>query len=396
MKRILITKYEEKLFCGLFEDRKLQEVLLEEKDNPSLLGNIYIGKVSRIVSNINAAFVDIGIGEDCYYPLDGAVHLFCSSKASKKFSVGDEIIVQVSQEGQKRKHPTLTSAIEFKSKNLILTLGKKGVGLSSKIPAERKKKIRQQLEEVLGGLSLTEEKIQAGLLVRSSGVELTDSELREEAKKLLEESRRKLELWSHRKAFSCLFAQEEEYLSYLYGLSHGSYEEILTDLPEVKEKLEEKGLPLRFYQEEGWPLIKLYSIREQIEAALSARVWLKSGAYLVIQVTEALTVIDVNTGKNTGKKEKKELLRRVNLEAAKEAARQIRLRNLSGIILIDFIDLHEKEIEEELLNCMKEYVREDPNKVQVYDFTRLRLMELTRKKIRKPLWEQVKNSGKSS
>ncbi len=391
MKKVLITDYEDKLFCGLFEERKLREALLQGKEKSAALGNIYIGKVSRIVSNINAAFVDIGIGEDCYYPLEKQKHLHCKSgRSGDKLSVGDEIIVQVSQEGQKRKHPSLTSAIEFKSPDLIFTLGKKGVGISSKLSDKKKRSIRQKLEKVLENCLLEKESQEGGLLVRSSAADRTEKELQEQAEMLIRESRQKLELWKHKKCFTCLWSAEEQYLSYLYGLSSGSYQEIVTDLPEVKEKLEEKGFTVRFYQDPLLPLARLYSVREQIEDACKEKVWMKSGAYLVIQVTEALTVIDVNTGKNVAKKSKEETLLKVNLEAAGEAAAQIRLRNLSGIILIDFIDMHDKEAEEKLLAYMREAVKEDPNRVQVFGFTQLRLMEMTRKKVRKPLWEQLR------
>lgn len=391
MKRVLITDYENKLFCGLFEERKLREAVLQGKEKSVALGNIYIGKVSRIVSNINAAFVDIGTGEDCYYPLDKQQHLHCrNGRTREKLSAGDEIIVQVSQEGQKKKHPSLTSAIEFKSPDLIYTMGKKGVGISSKLSDKKKRRIRQQLEECMKACLSEEEIEEGGLLARSSAGERREEELREQAEKLIRESRQKLELWKHKKCFTCLWSAEEQYLSYLYGLSSGSYQEIVTDLPEVKEKLEEKGFSLRFYQDALLPLSKLYSVKEQIEAACREKAWMKSGAYLIIQVTEALAVIDVNTGKNVAKKSKAETLLKVNLEAAREAAEQIRLRNLSGIILIDFIDMHDKEAEEKLLTYMREAVKEDPNRVQVFGFTQLRLMEMTRKKVRKPLWEQLR------
>lgn len=392
MKRVLITDYEDKLFCGLFEERKLKEAVLQGKEKSVALGNIYIGKVSRIVSNINAAFVDIGTGEDCYYPLDKQKHLHCrNDRTREKLSVGDEIIVQVSQEGQKRKHPSLTSAIEFKSPDLIYTIGKKDLGISSKLSEKKKRNIRQQLEEVMKDCLSEEELEEGGLLVRSSAAERTKEELQKQAESLLRESWKKLELWKHRKCFSCLWSAEEQYLSYLYGLSSGSYQEIVTDLPEVKEMLEEKGFSIRFYQDALLPLARLYSVMEQISDACRERVWMKSGAYLVIQVTEALAVIDVNTGKNVAKKSKAETLLKVNLEAAREAADQMRLRNLSGIILIDFIDMHDKEAEEKLLAYMKEVVKEDPNRVQIFGFTQLRLMEITRKKVRKPLWEQLRD-----
>jgi ribonuclease G len=389
MRKILITSYEEKIVCSLCDDRKLMEVLLLKKENPSILGNIYIGKVSRIVSNINAAFVDIGIGEDCYYALDKEKPLYVSKHSKKGLCAGDELIVQVSQEGQKRKHPTVSSQIEFKDRALILTAGKNGVGISSKLSPEQKKKMRLTLEVVLNS-KLTGESHEYGFLARTAAGKLETEELRACAENLLDETIKQTEIWKHRVCFSLLQEAEKEYISYIAEQTPGSYQEIVTDIPEVKEELEEKGYTLRFYQDKLLPLAKLYSIEEQIATACSERVWLKSGGYLVIQPTEALTVIDVNTGKNTSKKNKQEAIRKVNFEAAEEAARQMRLRNLSGIILIDFIDMYEKNEEKALTDYLKEKVKEDPCKVQVLGLTKLRLMEITRKKVRKPLLEQVK------
>ena len=126
-----------------------------------------------------------------------------------------------------------------------------------------------------------------------------------------------------------------------------------------------------------------------MQEALREKVWLKSGGYLVIQPTEALTVIDVNTGKYERKSKMEDAFLRTNLEAAREAARQMRLRNLSGIILIDFIDMAQEESRRRLIEALRAFLREDPVKTDFVDITRLGLAEITRKKVRKPLWELV-------
>lgn len=136
-------------------------------------------------------------------------------------------------------------------------------------------------------------------------------------------------------------------------------------------------------------LIKLYRIEKTLEEALNKKVWLKSGGYLVIEPTEALTVIDVNTGKYAGKKNLRDTIMKINLEAAEEASRQLRLRNLSGIIIIDFIDMEMEEDRKRLLKKLAEWCGRDPVKTTVVDITKLNLVEVTRKKIRRPLYEQV-------
>ena len=172
---------------------------------------------------------------------------------------------------------------------------------------------------------------------------------------------------------------------------------IITDDPQIYNSLEhylkENDLQnlskLRLYQDDLLPLYKLCRLEQEIDLATSRQVWLKSGGYLVIDPTEALTVIDVNTGKYSGKKLRRETLKTINLEAAKEAARQIRLRNLSGIILIDFINMENKENQKELLAFLESRLFADPVKTRLIDMTKLELVEITRKKVYKTLKEQI-------
>ena len=172
---------------------------------------------------------------------------------------------------------------------------------------------------------------------------------------------------------------------------------IITDDPQIYNSLEhylkENDLQnlskLRLYQDDLLPLYKLCRLEREIDLATSRQVWLKSGGNLVIVPTEALTVIDVNTGKYSGKKQRRETLKTINLEAAKEAARQIRLRNLSGIILIDFINMENKEDQKELLAFLESRLFADPVKTRLIDMTKLELVEITRKKVHKTLKEQI-------
>ena len=191
------------------------------------------------------------------------------------------------------------------------------------------------------------------------------------------------------------------YLTSILGTRSENLKEILTDDLELYEQIREfltEEMPkdvekLRLYEDCHFPLKALYRLEKGLSDALSARVWLKSGAYLVIEPTEALTVIDVNTGKYTGGKDKQAAVLKINREAAKEIARQLRLRNLSGIILVDFIDMDQAEEKEELLALMRELLKKDPMKAAAVDLTELGLMELTRKKQKKTLMEQAKECG---
>ena len=189
-----------------------------------------------------------------------------------------------------------------------------------------------------------------------------------------------------------------EYLDLIKGARAGELEEILTDSREVYEKVQtylegfqpEDLDKLTFYQDKLQPLYKKYPVEASIDEALRERIWLKSGGYLVIQMTEALTSIDVNTGKYDGKKQSEETFLKINLEAAKETARQMRLRNLAGIIIIDFINMKKEENNEYLLSEMREFLRQDPVLTVLVDMTPLGLVEITRKRTRKTVAEQMK------
>ena len=208
-----------------------------------------------------------------------------------------------------------------------------------------------------------------------------------------------LKIYRYRACFSRLHRGIPGYGNALLG--HGAdkkTEEIITDDPGLYEELKrldekEDGIfsgKLRFYEDPLLSMKKMYRLEFCLERALKSQVWLKSGGYLVIQPTEALTVIDVNTGKNEGHKKKSETIWLTNREAAKEIAFQMRLRNLSGIIIVDFIDMEEKEKKKELLLFLADCVKTDPVKTDVVDMTALNLVEITRKRVRKPLHEQIK------
>ena len=162
------------------------------------------------------------------------------------------------------------------------------------------------------------------------------------------------------------------------------------ELKEYLEAYQREDLGrLTFYTDALLPLGKLYSLENAFEKALGKNVWLKSGGYLVIEPTEAMTVIDVNTGKYSGRKNMQDTIYKINMEAADEIGRQLRLRNLSGIIIVDFIDMEREEDRKTLLAHLGDVVSNDPVKTTVVDMTALNLVELTRKKVRRPLHEQV-------
>ena len=247
----------------------------------------------------------------------------------------------------------------------------------------------------------------AGQSVHSAGAPLpanTEKPAADDLAPLIREAqaliRQAAALWQNagmRTCYSCLYRPESGYLTEIRDTPQEQYEEILTDDPALYEEIRaflERSCPqafsaLRLYQDSAVSLRNLYGLPAKIREACGKRVWLKSGGYLVIEPTEALTVIDVNSGKYTGKKGTRDTFRLINREAALEIARQLRLRNLSGIILVDFISMEKKEDEKELLQLLSAELKKDPVKTAVVDMTPLGLVEITRKKVRRSIYEQL-------
>ncbi len=393
MDKLIITRWNNRVLTALFSEKEILELGLEEKS--SILGNIYIGRISRIVKNLNSAFVDFGEGQTGYYSLeDNPVSLPAQQNKmaaipSRDLRGGDEIIVQVAKEAIKTKDPVLSANLNFPGKFVVLTSGKKSISFSAKIHDKTwKDQLRPQLEELLQGSS--------GIIVRTNGYQ-QEAEILTEARDLLKNYENVLDAANYRTCGSVLYQAEPEYLNSLKSSHAGSLEEILTDQEDVYQIIknylgryqpEDTG-KLRFYQDPLLSLASLYSLKSIMDQACQKRVWLKSGGYLVIEPTEAMVVIDVNTGKYSGKKNQADTIRMINLEAAREICHQLRLRNLSGIIMIDFIDMKEEADKALLMEHLRCYAALDPVKTTVVDITQLNLVELTRKKGKKPLWEQL-------
>ena len=288
---------------------------------------------------------------------------------------------------------------------MLLTTGNRQLSASGKLSAEEKqrlkaivseqeKQLRSETEATTGG-----DRSSAGFgwLIRTNAGG-RDAELIWKDQQIL--YRQYTELMEHaqyRTCGTCLLRRPQGYLARLSDLYEADADRIMTDDTGLYQELtaylriwQPEDLDrLVFYEDHLLPMEKLYALERRLSEALQERVWLPCGGYLIIQPTEALTVIDVNTGKYSGKKLRRETLKTINLEAAEEAARQIRLRNLSGIILIDFINMENKEDQKELLAFLESRLFADPVKTRLIDMTKLELVEITRKKVYKTLKEQI-------
>ncbi len=423
MNRYVITTEtiggQEYRISALYDEKKrMIEALpqkLGEEDRPAV-GNIYIGRVENVVKNLNAAFVKISPTQNCYLSLEDVKHPVFTKKISgekKLLAAGDELLVQVVREALKTKEPAVTTNLSMTGTYAVLTSGNRKMSVSQKLTKDVRRHYKELLTQWLS------EENGYGVIIRTNAGDVPEETVHIEIEELKRTYAQLAETARHKTCYSLLYREESAAMKHLRDLRHDCLEEIVTDdgalfaeickrygIPEerlttggsvpvpVDTVVADCGVRICHYRDELLSLSALYGVKSQLEAAFRERVWLKSGAYLVIQPTEALTVIDVNTGKNIAKKDAQENFLKIDQEAAVEIARQLRLRNISGIIVVDFINLVSEAAREELVRTFRAALKSDPIPAQLIDITKLGLVEVTRKKVRKPLFESFEISSK--
>ena len=404
MIRIISTKINGRLVSALTDDFDIKEFKISESTDGEVsfnIGDIIVGRVENIVKNINACFIEIFPGVQAYLPLTPDMKIiYANGKPGGTPVIDDLILVQIAKLPTKTKSYSLTTDFTFIGKYAVLKPNLDKIHLSSKYREEADfTEIKSRFMSV-GEKFATE--TGAGGVIRKSALNLSDKELEDTLYDLYVKFVSIINRGKHGVKYERIFKEIPEHLSLIRDNCE-KIEKIMTDdeetYNEYKEYLKEfseKDLnKLFFYKDEMMSLSALYSINTTLEKTLSKRVWLKSGAYIVIEYTEALTIIDVNSGKAiTGKSTNTETFMKINLEAAREIADQLRLRNLSGIIIVDFIEIP-KSRGKELINAMEDFLKEDSTKSNVADITKLGLMELTRRRTGKPIHEiLIDNSTK--
>lgn len=412
----LITRRENQVLSFLMHGSRAIEihsdVYEKELSDTVALGDIYIGRIQNIVKNINAAFVELTPGNVCYLPLEDIKHpIYTKKGASAKPQAGDELLVQVMREGIKTKAPAVTTNLTLHGKYLLLTTGNLQLAASGKLPVEEKQRLKALVSEQEKCFVPESERTDAnaagnndvpfrhfGWLIRTNAGGKDAELILKDQQMLYHQYTDLLGRAQYRTCGSCLLRRPQGYLARLADLYEADAGRIMTDDADLYQELAdylkvwqpEDLSRLSFYEDRLLPMEKLYALERRLQEALQERVWLPCGGYLVIQPTEALTVIDVNTGKFEGGKKKEAAVLKVNKEAAVEIAHQIRLRNLSGIILVDFINMETSASNEELLALLNAKLREDPIPTRLVDMTKLQLVEITRLKKEKPLSEIMK------
>lgn len=403
--KLVITAVHNREMALLLKGNRLDFAVVLEKNR---IGSIYLGRVKDVVKEISACFVEIEGGEICFLSMkDSTTPFLLNRPFDGRLKEGDLLPVQLTREPQKTKQASVTAHISIKTSYFCLVLGSQRIGYSAKLAADEKAILAESLvsmgysvdgmlnQDYFQLMALMQPKV--GLIVRTQAKEYCNS-----AEKLSDALQGAVAQWNtclkrilHSSCYTCVYEEKKQLRAYWESeLPISQYTEIVTDRPDIYDKLREEyassDMNLRFYKDASFSLEKLFALETKLDQALSKRIWLKSGGYLILEYTEAMTVIDVNSGKYEAKRgcvEETAVL--INRQAAEEIARLLRLLNLSGVIVVDFINMKLEENNKELMQYLCKLVQKDPIVTKIIDMTKLGLVEITRKKVRKTLREQL-------
>ena len=388
---LVITQKNDVVYYGYFSDGNPIELYCEKKQGESLLGNIYAARVERVAEGIGGAFLELSDGNKCYFPLaKNKQPVKLSPGHEDRLYGGDIILVQIVKDAVKTKLAVADGNISLTGKYFVLTLSDKRSGISKKIQNAVE---RQRLSDILAPF-LSEN---YGIIARTNASGTDTAVLEKELSMLINQYRELMRKAKIAPGKTLLYRDPPHYITIGQDLPKNKLDFIITDQQDIYDELknyfdahsdEENKRKITFYDDD-YSLYQLYRMDHHYEKAIEKLVWLKSGGSLVIEQTEAMVVVDVNTGCVTkGKKQTDNLFFQMNCEAAGEIARQLRLRNLSGIIIIDFINMKKKDQQEELMQLLRNECAKDRINTRVIDMTGLNLVEMTRSKVRRPLHEQ--------
>ncbi len=395
---INVTPWEARV--ALLEDRVLSELYIERTKDRGIMGNIYKGKVVKVLPGMQAAFVDIGLEkaaflyvtdvsggiedyEEMGFPgIEMPTYFNPSSQIEDLLSEGQEILVQVSKEPLGTKGTRITSHITLPGRYLVLMPTVDHVGVSRRIKDEKE---RRRLREIIQAIKPPS----SGFIVRTASEGAEPDEVRNDMEFLLH-------LWSNiqkkreNSTAPCLIHNDlTMILRVIRDILSPQINRIVIDSKEESENIISfinTYMPKQKYEiilyEKNEPIFDAYGIEMEIDKILGRKVWLKSGGYIVIDMSEALVAIDVNTGRYVGKRNLADTILKTNLEAAKEIAYQLRVRNIGGIIIIDFIDMEREGDREKVVQALEEAIKKDRQKTNIFKISELGLVEMTRKRTR--------------
>ncbi|MDQ2650446.1 MAG: Rne/Rng family ribonuclease, partial [Actinomycetota bacterium] len=366
-------------------------------DVAQIHGNIYLGKVQNVLPGMEAAFVDIGTPKNAVL-YRGDVHFDADEVEGKRngapkieqmLKAKQTIICQVTKNPIGAKGARLTQEVSLPGRFVVLIPNSSTYGISKRLPDDERKRLRAILDRA--------KPAQHGVIVRTAAEGVTNQEIEDDVRRLLDQWNQIEELAKRSQAPALLYREPDMAVRAIREEFNNDYRGVVIDDRELYEAMRdyvssispELADRVEYYDPdvEDLPLYEKFHVHEQLHKALDRKVWLPSGGSLIIEHTEALTVIDVNTGKNVGTSSLEETVFRNNLEAATEIARQLRLRDVGGIIVVDFIDMEIRPNRDEVVRVFREALARDKTRTQVFEISELGLCEMTRKRIGEGLLE---------
>lgn len=377
MNVIYIDGLSVKTRTALKENGELTEIIYESNEGFEP-GNIYVGRITKVLKG-QFIFIEIGDKRTAFLQPDiNKESAIFNEKGKIRIKEGDSILVQLSKPAVDEKGAVVTTRLNFTGRYSVLIANDCGIGVSKKIRNEEKRnELKKLASEILpDGF---------GLIMRTCCEDTPVKDIIDEIETLKNNAEKLIEKAKYIKPPMLIYEEISAAARAVRDLSSLGDTEIVVNNKDIIDTLRmQTGIETITYYDNPDPMFHYYGIESAIEKALHRRIWLKSGGYIVIDYTEAMNVIDVNSGKMTGK-HLKDFALKVNLEAAEEAARQIRLRNLTGMIIIDFIDMDSQEDIERVSKRLKECIAKDRITTSLVGMTSLGLMQLTRKKVGLPL-----------
>ena len=386
MIELIIDKNKDVKTIAAVENGKLVEIYEENEENKNARneGNIYLGIVKDIVPGMQAAFVDIGTEKNSFIhvkdvipQVDEKIEKRIDAKIKDVIKSGQKILIQIQKDSNDKKGARTSTHIKLTGKYIVLMPKTNIVTISQKVVNEKE---RERLLKIVK-TSLPEN---TGAIIRTAAENKTEKDLVDDLKQLISKWKKinsKFEKGENKKQL--LFKSPSIIEKLILDLPENKIEKIVVnnqkESDEIKEILTETDENIKIEIEKN--LLEKYELAKQIEKSKQRKIWLNCGGFITIDQTEALVAIDVNSGKFTGKSTLEETVYKVNYEATIEIAKQLRLRDIGGIIIIDYIDMQKQENKDKIENLLKECLKQDRAKTQVEGFTKLNLMELTRKHI---------------
>ncbi|HPZ43341.1 MAG TPA: Rne/Rng family ribonuclease [Bacillota bacterium] len=403
LKEIVVNVGEEETRVAVLEDNVPVEIYIERSVNQRLVGNIFKGRVENVLPGMQAAFVNIGLEKNAFLYVEDALPArspevneqggtaLGGANICDILKQGQEVLVQIVKEPIGTKGPRVTIHITLPGRYLVLMPTVDYIGISRRIESEKE---RERLKELAARVKPEG----MGVIVRTVAEGVEEEEFRQDINMLTKLWRKILNRAASRPSPNLVHRDLELVQRILRDVFTEDVDRLILDSRYEYEKVLElldvtdPKLKFKVFYDERENIFEEYGIEQEIEKALKRKVWLKCGGYLVIDQAEALTAIDVNTGKYVGTTNLEDTVLKTNLEAAQEIGRQLRLRNIGGIIIVDFIDMAEESHRQQVLQALEAEIKRDKTKTNILGITQLGLVEMTRKKVRPSLSEVLQKT----